>query len=156
MKQLVDAQVRMETDLGQLKGGDLERRYRERGHAYFSRLLRRPHVLSSDELVALVDDAINQGQLAEDEADDLFQADVVVRGRRDDRTTTYLVVEVSWGVGLSDVQRASSRARLLARLGSPALPVVAGIWVNSEAQEAAHTLQVWQLIDGRLIPPNPT
>lgn len=105
--------------------------------------------------MALVDEAINQGQFAEDEADDLFQADIVVRGRRrDDGTTAYLVVEVSWGVGLSDVQRASSRAGLLTRLGSPALLVVAGTWVNPEAQEVAHNLQVWQLIDGRLTPPN--
>lgn len=155
MNQFADAQIRMETDLGRLKGSDLERRYRERGHAYFSRLLRWPHVLSSDELVALVDDAIAQGQLSEDEADDLFQADVVVRGRsRDGDTTTFLVVEVSWGVGLSDVQRASWRAGLLARLGSPVLPVVAGTWANPEAQEAIHALQVWQLIDGRLTPPS--
>lgn len=146
---------RMETDLGRLKGSDLERRYRERGHSYFSRLLRRPHVLSSDELVTLIEDAVTQGQFREDEADDLFQADVIVRGRsRDDDSTTYLVVEVSWGVGLSDAQRASSRAVLLTRLGFPVLPVVAGTWINSEAQEVAHALQVWQLIDGRLTPPN--
>jgi hypothetical protein len=52
---------------------------------------------------------------------------VVVRGRRrEDGTEIYLGVEVSWGVGLHDVQRAAERAALLARLGTPALPVVGG------------------------------
>ena len=42
-------------DVGELKGKSLEADYRARGHAYFSRLVRRPHVLSSDELVDLVE-----------------------------------------------------------------------------------------------------
>jgi len=116
--------------------------------------VRRAHVLSGDELAALLDAAVTQGQLAEDEADDLLQADVVVRGRRrEDSTEVYLVVEVSWGVGLSDVQRAAERAALLARTGTPALPVVAGFWVSPEAQEPARALQVWQVTNGRVTPP---
>ena len=35
---LVEAQLRMGTEVERLKGSDLERRYRERGHAYFSPL----------------------------------------------------------------------------------------------------------------------
>jgi predicted nuclease with TOPRIM domain len=152
--QLTEAQLRMGSDVERLKGSDLERRYRERGHAYFSRILRRTHVLSGDELVNLLDAAVTQGRLSEDEADEVIQADVVVRGRRrDDNTEVYLVVEVSWGVGLSDVQRAADRATLLARLGIPALPVVAGFWVTPEAEEPAHALRVWQVTDGRVTPP---
>lgn len=154
VERLVEVQLRMGNDLERLKGSDLERRYRERAHAYFSRLVRRAHVLSGDELAALLDTAVTQGQLAEDEADDLLQADVVVRGRRrEDSTEVYLVVEVSWGVGLSDVQRAAERAALLARTGTPALPVVAGFWVTPEAQEPARALQVWQVTDGRVTSP---
>jgi hypothetical protein len=59
MDQFVEVQLRMGRDLEQLKGSDLERRYRERGHAYFSRLVRRAHVLSGDELNTLLDTAIN-------------------------------------------------------------------------------------------------
>jgi len=37
-------------------------------------------------------------------ADAVLQADVIVRGRRwEDGTEVYLVVEISWGVGLHDV-----------------------------------------------------
>ena len=58
MDQLIEVQTRMGSDLERLKGSDLERRYRERAHAYFSRLLRRLHVLSGDELTALLEEAI--------------------------------------------------------------------------------------------------
>ena len=154
VERLVEVQLRMGSDLERLKGSDLERRYRERAHAYVSRLVRRAHVLSGDELATLLDAAVTQGQLAEDEADDVLQADVVVRGRhREDGTEVYLVVEVSWGVGLSDVQRAAARAALLTRTGTPALPVVAGFWATPETQEPARALQVWQVTDGRVTPP---
>jgi outer membrane murein-binding lipoprotein Lpp len=154
MEQLAETQLRMGSDLEQLKGHNLEQRYRERAPAYFSRLLRRVHALSNDELVALLDAAVTQGQLSRDEADTVIQADVIVRGRRwEDGTEVYLVVEVSWGVGLHDVQRAVERAALLARLGTPSLPVVAGFWVTPEAQEPARVLRVWQVTDGRVTPP---
>ena len=154
VERLVEVQLRMGTDVERLKGSDLERRYRERGHAYFSRLVRRAHVLSGDELISLLDEAVAGGQLSEEESDEILQADVVVRGRRrEDGAEVYLVVEVSWGVGISDVQRASQRATLLSRTGTPTLPVVAGYWVTPEAQEPARALRVWQVTDGSVIPP---
>lgn len=154
MDQLIEVQTRMGSDVERLKGSDLERRYRERAHAYFSRLLRRIHVLSGDELMALLEEAVTRKQLSEDEADDILQADVVIRGRRrEDGTEVYGVVEVSWGVGLSDVQRASRRATLLARTGMPALPVVAGFWLTPEAQEPARAFKVWQVTNGHVIAP---
>ena len=154
MEQLIEVQTRMGSDVERLKGSDLERRYRERAHAYFSRMLRRIHVLSGDELMALLEEAVTRKQLSEDEADDILQADVVIRGRRrEDGTEVYGVVEVSWGVGLSDVQRASRRATLLARTGMPALPVVAGFWLTPEAQEPARAFKVWQVTNGHVIAP---
>jgi hypothetical protein len=173
MEQMAEVQLRMGSDLERLKGHDLERRYRERAPAYFGRLLPRLHVLSNDELVALLDAAVLHGQLSEEASDEILQADIVIRGRRreggtlncapsadavagNDGTDVYLVVEVSWGVGLSDVQRAAARASLLARTGTPALPVVAGVWVTPEAQEPARAFHVWQVIDGRVTPPEDT
>jgi predicted nuclease with TOPRIM domain len=157
MEQLVEVQTRMGSDLERLKGSDLERRYRERAHAYFSRLFRRIHVLSGDELMALLEAAITHKQLSEEEADDILQTDVVLRGRRrEDGTEVYGVVEVSWGIGLSDVQRASTRATLLSRTGMPAIPIVAGFWMTPEAQEPARAFQVWQVTNGRVTPPATT
>jgi hypothetical protein len=61
MEQLAETQLRMGSDLEQLKGHNLEQRYRERAPAYFSRMPRRVHALSNDELVALLDASVTQG-----------------------------------------------------------------------------------------------
>jgi hypothetical protein len=140
--------------VGELKGQGLEGAYRAKGHAYFSRVIRRPHVLTSDELMTIIEDARDRGALSEAEARELYEADVVVRGKSPaDGTDVYLVVEVSWGVGLHDVERAAQRAVLLSRTGLATLPAVAGKTILLEASALAHQSQVWQVTDGRAIPP---
>ena len=105
-------------------------------------------------MTALFGDAIAAAELSDEEAHEIALADVVVRGRRlTDGAPVYLVVEVSVGVGLGDVQRALRRAALLARTGVAALPVVAGEWVTPEAADAAHAQHVWQITDGRAVAP---
>jgi hypothetical protein len=141
-------------DVGALKGKSLEADYRSRGHAYLSRVVRRPHVLTSDELTTLIEDARDRGMLSDIEAQDLYETDLVVRGRRsEDRIEIYLVVEISWGVGPRDVERAVQRAHTLAHLGLVTMPVVAGEHILPEAAELARRAQVWQVTDGHAIPP---
>ena len=140
--------------VGTLRGESLEQRYRTRVFAYFGRLLRGAHALAPDELTALFEDAIAAAELSDEEAQEIALADVVVRGRRlTDGVSVYLVVGVSVGVGLGDVQRALRRAALLARTGVTALPVVAGEWATPEAADAAHAQRVWQITDGRVVAP---
>ena len=147
----------LKDDMGEVKGSLLEIAYRTKGPAYFGRIIRRTHVLSPDELTALVENAVESGTLSDDQAEDIYEADVVVRGRRrEDGTEVYLVVEVSWGVGTDDVTRAARRAALLAHTGAATIPVVAGRWVTDEAEWLAHEQQVWQLTDGRAVPPEPS
>jgi len=142
-------------DVGTLKGKNLEADYRSRGHAYLSRVVRRPHVLTSDELTTLIEDARDRGMLSDIEVQDLYETDLVVRGRRsEDRIEVYLVVEVSWGVGPRDVERAVQRAHTLAHIGLVTIPVVAGEHILPEAAELARRAQVWQVTDGRAISPS--
>lgn len=143
----------LKSDIATLKDFALEDRYLIKGHR-FGRLLRRAHVLSSDEITALVDDATDNGLLTQTQADEILLADVIVRGkRREDGASVYLVVEVSWGVGVHDVERAASRARLLSRIGTPAIPVVAGEWISADARELAEQENAWQLTDGHPVIP---
>jgi hypothetical protein len=144
-------------DVGAPKGRGLEADYRTRGPAYFGRLIRRPHVLTSDELVTLLEDARERGVFSDAEVQELYDADLVVRGRRAvDGTEVYLVVEVSWGVGPYDVERAARRAALLTRIGVAVMPVVAGERLTAEAGRLAQQHRVWQLTAGHVIPPEPT
>jgi hypothetical protein len=143
-------------DMGEVKGKILEADYRTKGPAYFGRLIRRPHVLTSDELVTLLEDAQEHGVLSDTEVQELYDADLVVRGRRAmDGTAVYLVVEVSWGVGPYDVERAARRAALLGRIGVAVIPVVAGERLTAEAGRLAQQHRVWQITAGHVIPPEP-
>jgi hypothetical protein len=145
---------RVEVSVGDIKGVTLEIRYYNRAFAYFARVVRRAHALSGDELHALLEPAIDQGLLSEEGADDVIQADVVVRGRRrEDGSEVYLVVEVSWGVGTGDVERAVRRASLLAQAGVRTLPVVAGEYITDEAAELARAMHAWQVLDGQVTSP---
>jgi hypothetical protein len=147
LTQRVDA---MAIDLADVKGDSLERRYRERAPAYFGRLIRRIRALSSADVAALVDDAVDRGLLSEVEGEELTWADVVVRGkRREDNADVYLVAEVSWRVDGHDVERAARRAALFGRLGLPAQAVVAGKSLTDEAQRLVQLTQVVTLLDGQ-------
>ena len=144
----------LKIDVGDLKGDNLERRYREKAPAYFGRLVRRMRVLSAEELAGLLEDAVEQGQLTDAEKDEAILTDVVVRGRyQGSGAEVYLVVEVPWGVGVHDVERAVQRAAVLGKLGIPALPVVAGKAVTAQAEQLAHEQHVWQVIDGQTVSP---
>lgn len=137
--------------VSELRGESLERRYRTRVYAYFAPLLRRPHVLTPDETMSLLEEAIEQGRLAPEQAHELSLADIIARGTsRADGSTLYLVVEVSLGVGVNDVTRAVERATLLELTGVIARPVVAGHWLTPEAMEAVRAFRVWQLTDGQV------
>jgi hypothetical protein len=150
---LIETVRPMVADVSWLKGDALERRFRERAFAYLRSLIRRAHALSPDELDDLLDRAVEKGLLSEDEAADAAETDAVVRGKRwEDGAELYLVVEVSWGVGPTDVVRAARRAELLARTGILAWPVVAGKTIMDEAVALAREKEVWQVVDGRVMP----
>jgi uncharacterized protein YoxC len=149
----------LDLNVSSLKGWELESRYREKAPAYFQRLVRRIHVLFGNELSRLLDKISQpEGRLTVPEVEQIAQADVIARGRRrEDDVEVYLVVEVSWGVGPHDVERAARRAKLLASaVGIPTMPVVAGQTILPEAADLAKRLKVWQVLDGSVTAPTET
>ena len=102
-------------------------------------------------------ESAKSGMLSETQVDEILLADIIVSGkRRDDGSEVYLVVEVSWGVGVHDVERAAKRARLLSQIGTPAVSVVAGQWITPDAQQLADLEKTWQLANGRTVIPQYT
>jgi hypothetical protein len=90
-----------------------------------------------------VEDARDKGVLLSFDAQEIYDADVVARGRRlEDGTEVYLLVEISWGVGRQGVERAVQRAALLTRLGTPVIPVVAGRRIPPTVARLAYKQQV--------------
>lgn len=141
-------------EVGKGKGKALETQYRIHGSPFFGVLLRRPQVLSMGDLTDLLDSAFEQGTLDLLDVREIQRADVIVRGtRREDGSTVYLVVEVSWSIDTGDVERAAHRAASLAKTGLPVLPVVAGEIVRPGAAELAQKLRVWQVTDSDIVAP---
>lgn len=152
-----DVQVELEeltADVGQLKEYNLERRHRERGLAYFGSLIRKGRVLTSEEVSDLLEDAEDRGVLSRDERLDVAWAEVILSGeRRTDRRPIMVLAEVSSDLDRDDVLHATGRAAMLARLGTPVLPAVAGITITERAAAMAHSRNVWQILDGHAIEP---
>ncbi|HVC31622.1 MAG TPA: hypothetical protein VND24_10580 [Steroidobacteraceae bacterium] len=136
--------------IGSVEGEALELRFARRAPAYFSRLARRLKVIEPSDLADLLDNAVDEGRLTEAERQKVLAADVVVSGRRrEDQVDIYLLVEVSAGIGHSDVERAADRAAILLKLGRPVTPLVAGYWINPEAEAQAAALGVLPILTRR-------
>jgi len=144
-----------EDRLSKVWGGFLESRYRERAHAYFAPILSRIRVLSSEQLVQLLDEALEAGRLTEADRRDLLLADLVLQGRREEQTV-YLVAEVSGLISEDDVRRAVDRAQALARATErPVIAAVAGETLPTDVQALAAQRGVWCITDGHVLSPAP-
>ena len=146
----VDGRFRaIEEILATLRGRDLERLYRERAPQYFGSIMEGLSILSQQQVDRLLEAAVRSGTISWEEKQDILKADVVARGRlRSTRQQAYMVVEVSWGVGTGDVERAHRRAQGLQKVTGTTLAVVAGTFVTPEARDLATTLGVVWVTDG--------
>lgn len=131
----------------------VERRYEERASAYFAPIARRIRVLDRSVRDDLVDDALEEGRLTTAEARALRLTDTIARGRRGD-DVVYLVVESSYTVDERDVQRAGDRSELLSRLVGTTIPIVAGEYIDEDAQRAATVSGTYQVLNGTVTGPD--
>ncbi|RPI71716.1 MAG: hypothetical protein EHM38_03380, partial [Geobacteraceae bacterium] len=106
VSKLAAAQGRTEDRVGSIDGRLLERDYFDRAYAYFDDTLRKIRVLSWSEVADLLDQA--EERISRKERKQVMEADLILRGRRlADKAETYLLGEVSVGIGLEDVHRAA-------------------------------------------------
>lgn len=130
----------MKGDLGRLKGAEYERKVSRSFTSYASRafrvsnnrrlrrnrLLLSPNRDLSPEFEETLADAVEGGQITDDELEDLREADAVMMGI-DQAVVVYFVGEFSITVNNSDIDRAITRAAILSKAtGCHALPMVIG------------------------------
>lgn len=139
---------RIEKDLSVLKGRSEEAEARKRIPAVFGRFLRKTRVHDSEQFTPIAEE---QFVLSEDDFSELLFADLFVSGqlKRDGRPI-WLVVEVSWGVGIADVERAHARAAILRQAGADAYGAVMGQTITRAARQRAQQLGVIVALDGKL------
>ena len=147
VQDLVKSQQQIVNTMGGMKGRLLEMTYRERAVAYFGRLLRRPRVVSMNDLWETLENRLSKLEL-----DDLLALDLLVQGRpreQADLDDVWLAVEVSSVVDQGDVERALRRAGLLRKAGLRAVPLVAGETLTQGAAEVLQDAPIVLMLDGR-------
>ena len=140
LSEVVAEQREMRQDLGRLKGMGQESFYRDRATAIFGRLLSQGHDATS-QVADQLQEARRRGVIAEQEYQDVLAADLLWGGQlRTSREAIVVVLEASWAVGTTDVERAARRAAVVRSAGLRALAVAAGQeWppnVQAEASDA--------------------
>ena len=138
----------MNTDaIVDLKLISLDQYYRNRARALFGRYFRNVSVIDWTDLEEQLEAV---APLSEKEREELSVVDLLARGRRKaDGQEIVLVVEISWAIAPSDVERAARRAEILGRRSVVATPVVAGREIDDETRETARPAGCAIVMDGR-------
>lgn len=145
---------RIDDRVGDHSGRLLEIDYARKGAAYFSSIARRLRLVDPSRLANLLDDAVDENRLTRAERDEVMNTDVVFQGKRwEDQVDIYILVEVSWGIGRDDIERAWERSRILGKLGRPVVPVVAGKAIDYDYVQMARQRGVWRVLNGHAEPP---
>jgi len=134
-------------DIAELKRMSLEQYYRNRARALFGRYLRNVTVTDWTDLEEQLEAV---APLTEKEREELSVVDLLARGRRKaDGQELVLVIEISWTLAQSDVERAVRRAEILTRRGIAAVAAVAGREIDNATRKAAQTAGCAVVMDGR-------
>jgi hypothetical protein len=143
--------ARVEVDVADLKGMSMELMARKLLPGVLGKLVRKIRVYEPDEFYRVVEDA---GQLSADDLAEVVSADVFVHGHlRSNDEPRWFVVEASWGLGVSDVERAARRASILTQHFAPAIGTVLGRRIAANARKRAQELGVLVVLNGT--PRNP-
>ncbi|MGB9711953.1 MAG: hypothetical protein ACP5SG_05680 [Dissulfurimicrobium sp.] len=132
--------ARLNIDVADLQGSDLERRVREKAPAYLGKIIRRCRTLTHDKLAELLDDAVDAHKITAEMRADAVLADVVVIGRLFEgmQRDVVLAVEVSKVVDVEDVRRAGRRAAIIGKaMGVDGIGVAFGKSCTEGARAAA-------------------
>lgn len=122
---------RLETDVGHLKGSDLERRVRERLPLYLPDGLEKVQLLDGQALRALIAELDQKARLERPERQRLVQTDVLAFARMGAARVT-VVGEVSATLHAEDVARAAETARILNERGLRASAFAIGNELGSD------------------------
>lgn len=139
---------KVEKDVADLKGDSEELKARRRLPAVLGRYFKKIRIYDSEQLYPLIGETL---QLNEDDAVELLYADLFVNAfTKASEREYWLVIEVSWGVGVRDVERAHKRAQILQKHGYPAIGVAMGRSITPKARQRARELGVLITLDGKL------
>jgi chemotaxis regulatin CheY-phosphate phosphatase CheZ len=143
--------TRVEADVADLKGMSMELMARKLLPGVLGKLVRKLRVYEPDEFYRVMEEA---DLLSADDLAEVASADAFAHGQlRSNDTPRWFVVEASWGLGMTDVERAAQRAAILTQNGAPAIGTVLGRRITADARKRAQQLGVLVVVNGA--PRNP-
>jgi hypothetical protein len=143
--------TRVEADVADLKGMSMELMARKLLPGVLGKLVRKLRVYEPDEFYRVMEEA---GLLSADDLAEVASADVFAHGQlRSNDTPRWFVVEASWGLGMTDVERAAQRAAILTQNGAPAIGTVLGRRITADARKRAQQLGVLVVVNGATAQP---
>jgi polyhydroxyalkanoate synthesis regulator phasin len=128
---------KLKDDVAALKGSDFEREVRERAPSYFGRLIRRCRVVLPERLADVLEEAVDEGVISDEEREDALKVDLVVEGvLKSNKEGVVVVCEVSYTADVGDIERANKRADIIGRaFKKRAIPIVVGKEITDGAEE---------------------
>ncbi len=148
LERLTSLVERLDSQVADLRGWQLEQHYRQRAQAYFGAILRKTRVVPLTE----IEDEL-EAKLPREELIDLLELDLLVQGwprKYPESSAVWLAVEVSGVVDWHDIARAQRRADALRRAGYLAIPAAAGKQATDWIKEQAFEEKVLLLEDGHV------
>jgi hypothetical protein len=143
--------TRVEADVADLKGMSMELMARKLLPGVLGKLVRKLRVYEPDEFYRVMEEA---DLLSADDLAEVASADVFAHGQlRSNDTPRWFVVEASWGLGMTDVERAAQRAAILTQNGAPAIGTVLGRRITADARKRAQQLGVLVVLNGATAQP---
>ena len=152
---LKTGQNRMQGQLDNLIGTDYERKVARRIRRTAGRnlgiqnaqLVQSVAITDNPLITNLSDAAVRNGIITTNQADELEDADVVVKGSDSDGDEAYAVAELSVTIHHDDIDRALDRAKILQQATDKAsVPAVIGADISDENREYARSLDVAVII----------
>ena len=152
---LKTGQNRMQGQLDNLIGTDYERKVARRIRRTAARnlsiqnaqLVQSVTITDNPFITNLSDAAVGNGIITTNQADELEDADIVVRGADSDGDEAYAVAELSVTIHHDDIDRALDRAKILQQATAKAsVPAVIGADISDENREYARSLDVAVII----------
>jgi chemotaxis regulatin CheY-phosphate phosphatase CheZ len=138
--------TRVEADVADLKGMSMELMARKLLPGVLGKLVRKLRVYEPDEFYRVMEEV---DLLSADDLAEVASADAFAHGQlRSNDTPRWFVVEASWGLGMTDVERAAQRAAILTQNGAPAIGTVLGRRITADARKRAQQLGVLVVVNG--------